>query len=755
MSWIKPKTLSVVINTCNRAESLDKTIQSLLQQAANNIEIVAVNGPSTDHTNEILSKYKGRIKIHQCSNFNLSISRNIGIAASSGDVIAFIDDDAFPEPYWAKRLLDAYTCDDIGGVGGFVFDQTGVDYQTKYILCDRYGSAWSKESSNPSDLYSFPHAFKFSALIGTNCSFRRDLLLSIGGFDEEYEYFLDETDVCVRIIDRGYKIVQIENAYVHHKFLPSHMRTAKKATVHHYPILKNSLYFALKYASPYFGVDAALQHGENVFQAHLRDARWFVEHGQLDTEKLTNLPDVYAKAKQRALDCYQQGTKRYLGESLLAENKSEFLPCVAEESVGSTLCVVLMCRQYDVVDSGIARFVQTQARALASLGHTVHVLTLVQQNPTIDWENGVWVHRLTAGWYDDQPTSLTFKVHPSQWCYSRAMLDEIRNINRRHKVDIVEAPIWDNEAIALVCAKEFPTVVSLQTTLGIALETHPEWRNNEKHMSEFVLPAIEAENFILNNCDTIRGISRAIVSEIEFKNGISISSERTEICSLALEDRASDYIEKRTETLDVFFLGRLELRKGIDILLESIPAVLEAVPQAHFIIAGDDTIFAPDSTETFRQIFEKNNPELADQVTFLGKISDKEVDGYFRSSALFVAPSRFESFGLIYVEAMMFGVPSIGCDVGGIPEVLGQSGCGSLIEVGNAAKLASEIIRMLINSELRIRLGQHGRHSYENRFTPNVICTNLVALYGRAIDRAASRISGKFNSEIKENILSE
>jgi len=141
MSWIKPKTLSVVINTCNRADSLDKTIQSLFQQASANLEIIAVNGPSIDHTDKILQKYCETIKIRQCSEFNLSISRNIGIAASAGDVIAFIDDDAFPEPYWAQRLLNAYVDEDVGGAGGFVFDQTGVDYQTKYILCDRFGSA--------------------------------------------------------------------------------------------------------------------------------------------------------------------------------------------------------------------------------------------------------------------------------------------------------------------------------------------------------------------------------------------------------------------------------------------------------------------------------------------------------------------------------------------------------------------------------------------------------------------------------------
>lgn len=363
---------------------------------------------------------------------------------------------------------------------------------------------------------------------------------------------------------------------------------------------------------------------------------------------------------------------------------------------------MLLCRQYDAVDSGIARFIGVQARALATLGHIVHVLTLVQSDARIDWEDGVWVHRLTAGWYDDQPADLPFKVHPSQWCYSRAMLDEVRNINSRHKVDVVEAPVWDNEAIAFTTSGEFPVVVSLQTSLGIALESHPEWRDDKEHMENFVLPALEAENFILAQCDSIRAISRAIVDEIETRNEIVMNPSSVEICNLSLEDRSSGLPAREQPKLEVFFLGRLELRKGIDVLLDAIPKVLRRLPHVHFNLAGDDQIAAPGSKETFRQIFTRRYPELTKQVHFLGKISDSEVDALFESASLFVAPSRFESFGLIYVEAMMFGVPCVGCKVGGVPEILGESNGGLLVEPGNSDELAGSIVKLLQNPKQRL-----------------------------------------------------
>lgn len=746
--WAAPRTISVVINTCNRANSLRKTIEALLHEADERVEIIVVNGPSTDHTDEVISDFRDKIKALKCDAFNLSVSRNIGIAAASGEVIAFIDDDAFPEPYWIDRLLAAYDSEDVGAVGGHVFDHTGIDFQCTYIICDRFGSAWPKETNDPSNLYSFPRAFRFSALIGTNCSFRRDVLLRVGGFDEEYEYFLDETDVCVRVVDAGYRIIQRADAYVHHKFLPSHMRNATKATVHHYPILKNTLYFALKYASPYVGVEAALTHGENVYAAHLRDAKWFVEHGELPPAKLRDLPGVYARAQADALARYQQGTSKHLSKDTLATFSSDFLPVTPLLPVSDRLGIVLLCRQYDAVDSGIARFVRDQAEALSQLGHNVHVLTLTQGESTVDWEAGVWVHRLKAGWYTDQDESLPCRINESQWCYSRTMLDEVRRISRRHPIDIVEAPIWDNESIAFAHTSEFPLVVSLQTSMAIALESHPEWRENNELMRTYVLPSITTENYILERCDGVRGISSAIVEEIEQRNGIAIDRAKVHICPLGFKDRykAAFSAQRRTSS-SVYFLGRLELRKGIDTLLEAIPRVLQVVPDAQFYIAGDNSIAMPGSSHTFQSHFEKEHPELLTSVHFLGRIDDKRADQLFAESSVFVAPSRFESFGIIYVEAMMFGTPIVATRVGGIPEVVGNGEAAVLIASEDSTELSDALVRLLTRCEEARKLGENGRRLYDLRYTPAAASDKLLRSYADVLGKKRKQGSiGRMNS---------
>ena len=87
---------SVVICTYNRADSLEKTLRGLLFQDHDDFEVIVVNGPSTDHTERMLSGWVDKVRRVKCPVPNLSVSRNLGASASVGDVVAFIDDDAIP-----------------------------------------------------------------------------------------------------------------------------------------------------------------------------------------------------------------------------------------------------------------------------------------------------------------------------------------------------------------------------------------------------------------------------------------------------------------------------------------------------------------------------------------------------------------------------------------------------------------------------------------------------------------------------------
>jgi len=92
------KSVSIIINTYNRANSLSNALSSLKFLNYSKFEVIVVNGPSTDNTGKVLKKFGNDIKIGNCSERNLSVSRNIGIGIAAGEIVAFLDDDAIPEP---------------------------------------------------------------------------------------------------------------------------------------------------------------------------------------------------------------------------------------------------------------------------------------------------------------------------------------------------------------------------------------------------------------------------------------------------------------------------------------------------------------------------------------------------------------------------------------------------------------------------------------------------------------------------------
>ena len=235
--------VSVVINTCNRGAYLADTLRGLQQQIYDNFEVVLVNGPSIDNTEEVAKQFNVR---YYTAPFNISVSRNIGIKHAAGDILAFIDDDAVPEPEWIRDIVKAYQGDPkVAAAGGRVYNADGSDFQYSYGAIDAWGYPISRHEASYD--YNNPRGPFYNINIGTNASYRREPLIEVGGFDEEIEYYHDESDVCVRLIEAGYKVAQLDNAYVHHKMAPSFRRkNAKRVTVWD-AIVKNTIYYGLKH----------------------------------------------------------------------------------------------------------------------------------------------------------------------------------------------------------------------------------------------------------------------------------------------------------------------------------------------------------------------------------------------------------------------------------------------------------------------------------------------------------------------------
>jgi glycosyltransferase involved in cell wall biosynthesis len=440
--------ISVVINTYNRGESLRRTLQSLRHQTHDPFEVVVVNGPSTDQTPAVLREFAGAVRVGNCPEVHLSKSRNVGIALAAGEVVAFLDDDAVPEPLWLEQLATAYDDPHVGGAGGIVHDHTGFHLQYRYAASDRLGRP-RFDVTPPFDALCRPGADPFVYLQGTNCSFRRDCLVEMGGFDEEIEYFLDETEVCLQMVDRGHVLRPLANAAVHHKYLASHLRTPRRVVLDPYPFAKNRSYFALRHGrrsrvlSEVLGAldayaDELRRQCEQDFAAGRMDA------GQRATF-LARLEQGLRDGKGRGL----AGARR--SRSLGPADPGQFFPFPALRPAGGQLRVCLVGWDGPPV-GGLAA-------TLAGAGHEVHVVTGSQDSSRVDFEGGLWLHRLAPPerWLPE----LGGADPEGRLARAAAAYHEARRLYQRGPLDAIVAPQGAGES--LVCtldAERFPVVLT-------------------------------------------------------------------------------------------------------------------------------------------------------------------------------------------------------------------------------------------------------------------------------------------------------
>jgi glycosyltransferase involved in cell wall biosynthesis/SAM-dependent methyltransferase len=723
-------SFSVIINTDSRAAALGNTLRSLCHLDYPRFEVCVVHGPTADGTRELLEAWRGRIKIAACPVRNLTISRNIGIALAAGDVLAFLDDDAIPEPEWLRDLAAAYDAPDVGGAGGFVYDHTGASFQCRYMTLDRLGVARERDRATPE--LNFPLSNDIPHLLGTNCSFRRNALIGMGGFDEEIGRYLDESDVCCRMVDHGFLLKQVAGAYVHHGLLPDDLRTERRITRAWYPLVKNKLYFPLANGRKHHTIDAILADARTFTKNYADHTAYVIERGFLPKDDRRRFRQEADRGWRDGLRAGLAGERRFISGDTLRRYAQDFLPFAATIPAGGRMTFCLLSQDYPPGHlGGIGRYMHQLARSMAARGHHVHVLTRGHERDRIAFVDSVWVHRMVPREHAPPAFADGVRVPPHIWNYAATMAQEIARIAEHRQVDAVYAPLWDCEGLALLTDGRFPLVTALQTPLRSYLDHNPQLAADPRFMADFGTPMLAVEKRLLQGSAAIHAISAAIATDIERAYAVSLRPPRLTVVPLGLEDwsrlPAVQPAASPDGTVRILFVGRLEPRKGIDVLLAAAKALLPGRQHVHLDVVGSDP-FAADERRSYRAAFERDPAAAAirDRVRFHGEASDEVLRGFYRACDVFVAPSRYESFGLVLIEAMMFAKPVIACRAGGMPDVVADGATGLLAEPADAASLLACLERLVDDGVLRRRMGATGRSRYEERFTPERMTDALI-----------------------------
>lgn len=717
---------SVVVNTANRAEFLADTLTGLLALDYPECEIVVVNGPSTDDTESVLERFASRIKIGRCPELNLSVSRNAGIALAAGDIVAFIDDDAVPHPSWLRELAAPYQMDVVGAVGGFTLDRSGVRWQVRKTVCDRYGAAYNVSDFFDERPLNQPGSPYYPSLLGTNCSFRRRVLEEIGGFDDVYAYLLDETDVCLRIVDAGYHVLYQPSAIVFHKGASSDRRSTDWTPKTLLPSVRSTSYFINRHGrtqSPVEANEKLKAYEDEIGAAN----RWLGDNGRISAIHRRILDDDLAQGVSEGVRFAREKQGQRRGDLVAcADGPPPFIRAPAPTG----LRIVMVSRGYPpTTDAGIARWTSMVACGLAKKGHEVHVVTEAKGEESVVFESGLWLHRIDCSGVDAIRFASAYGIpeHLGRWAVRvRREIEPIKTFGPL----VVSFPIWDLEGIGCLDDPSIGVVMSLHTSYALAKPFKPEWSLRPLLEGLHVNKTIAGEARALRDAPVLLANSKAIVEDMERAYGLTIS-DRVVLAPHGTLDilRPSSDGEADAGPLRVLFVGRNEARKGFDL---AIRAAIELGSQSdvEFHFVGGDV--DPDSRSAIDQALPGNDGYLV----FHGVVDRAALDDFYNGCDVVLMPSRYESFGLVAIEAMAAGKPVIALKAGGLKEVVTPEVDGVLIEDDeNAAGQIAAALRSLSSDRKRLKaLARGARRSFETRFTVEHMVNDAEKAYLRAAE---------------------
>ena len=178
------------------------------------------------------------------------------------------------------------------------------------------------------------------------------------------------------------------------------------------------------------------------------------------------------------------------------------------------------------------------------------------------------------------------------------------------------------------------------------------------------------------------------------------------------------------EDAQLLFVGGLQERKGLDVLLRALPRVKEAVPAARISVIGGG---GGEYVQSLKNLIAELS--IGSSVEFLGQKTAAEIADWHRRSQIFVLPSDNENSPNTLAEAMVSGMPVIATNAGGIPSIVADGETGLLAKARNAQQFADKIIYLLQNPAERRRLGENARAAARSRHWPQTVAEETMKAY--------------------------
>lgn len=369
---------------------------------------------------------------------------------------------------------------------------------------------------------------------------------------------------------------------------------------------------------------------------------------------------------------------------------------------------------------GIGTYAFEAAKAFGQAGQRI---TIVSRSESFSdtkkcLASNVTLYRLGE---DSNNNALPFRAGNHQRHYQR-IRNLIENIHADNPIDVIESCDWGAEGVALLATPfKHKMVVRCHTPSFIAEQY------NSKNTPYLSIDIKKQEKYLLMNAKCVVCPSRSLANMIL----ASLPRTRTIEHEPYLLNTAPISPKHNYSFRDIFSIltvGRIEERKGQDIIIEALGILHRHGMPIHFHALGQDT--SSDNgipmSETFLKIA---NDASKSRISFHGALPRHSVMRAYHQYDAYIAASRFDNFPFTVLEAMAAGLPVIGnSQAGGIPEQIINRTNGLLFD-GTAKDLANKITALFANKELRYTLGTNAKRHVQKTYNPKTVTRQILQNY--------------------------
>lgn len=372
---------------------------------------------------------------------------------------------------------------------------------------------------------------------------------------------------------------------------------------------------------------------------------------------------------------------------------------------------------------GIARVVHDLSKRLIKDGHEVTVVTYRDNASVPEYENdkGVNVYRVD-----------NYMIHPNNfidWIMQlnfNMMAKATEIINKEGGFDVIHAHDWlvTYAAKSLKNAYDIPIVATIHATeagrnSGIHDDTQRYINDTEWLLTYEATEVIVNSNYMKNELQRLFGLPFDKINVVP--NGINLNN------FVGIE---RDYDFRRQYAMDnekiILYVGRLVYEKGIQHLIAAMPKILSNYNDAKLIIVGKGGMLDELKAET-------SNLGLDNKVYFTGYMDSKKIQKMYKCADVAVFPSTYEPFGIVALEAMLAGVPTVVSDIGGLDEIVLHGVDGMKSYAGNANSIADSVTTLLYDHQLAANVSKKAKQKVKEQFNWEKIAQDTHFTYEKAI----------------------